>query len=369
MKCLHDERIQALADGEGRPDERQHTASCAFCAARLRDRAALMATVEEALNPAVELPASFRLTAETSVTMAGATRLRTLARGGGARQRSERSRAWLYTAAAIAATIVAVLFVVPAFRKADATVSASEILAKSASQLSAVTRGIEVLEYELVLGGVPRGMIPDQVDGSYRVWQAIDHDVPGRFRFASYTQDGRMFSSIAEDPLAKRRVAAFTSEGQAYRFEVTLPDGTRNMSLPEMEQLHMQASIAMMQASGNQLLDTVDGPNGRLYRIEVPQVSGPGANPVWDLTGARVLIDARDYSVVEFAVQGSFLKQAYTMSYKQLRHVIGAALPPGAFAVPTQAGEIVVTGEGTAVPAHDVFVLALRALAQARQGR
>ena len=84
---------------------------------------------------------------------------------------------------------------------------------------------------------------------------------------------------------------------------------------------------------------------------------------------ARVLIDARDYSVIEFAVQGSFLKSSYSMSYKQLRHVIGATLPADAFTVPPQPGEIVVTGEGTAVPAHDVMVLALRALAQSKQTR
>ena len=64
-----------------------------------------------------------------------------------------------------------------------------------------VARAIEVLEYELVLDGVPKEMMPDQADGTYRVWQAIDHGVPGRFRFASYTADGRMLTSIAEDPL------------------------------------------------------------------------------------------------------------------------------------------------------------------------
>src|SRR4029078_5062319 len=100
------------------------------------------------------------------------------------------------------------------------------------------------------------------------------------------------------------RVAAFTTEGQPYRFDVTLPQGARNLSLPEMQRLHMQASIAMMQASGNQLLETVSGPQGTLYRIEVQRVSGPGSNPVWDLSEARVLIDARDYSIVEFAVRG-----------------------------------------------------------------
>jgi hypothetical protein len=390
--CLNDQRLQALADGEGDAADRAHAAACAACGARLRDRAALMASIEATLNPPVGLPSEFRLPAFAKATAwsrrsalrgggkaeatgsggekadtSGATRLRSVSRE--SRSFREGSRRWIYTAAAVAAAVAGVLFIVPAVRKADATVSASEILAKSASQLSAVTRGVEVLEYELVLGGVPKEMVPDQVDGTYRIWQAIDHDVPGRFRFASYAADGRMFSSIAEDPIAKRRVAAFTSEGQAYRFDVTLPAGPRNMSLPEMQRLHMEASIAMMQASGNQLVETIAGPNGPLYRIEVPRVTAPGTNPVWDLTEARVVIDSRDYSVVEFAVQGSFLKSPYSMSYKLLRHVVGATLQPDAFSVPAQPGEIVVTGEGSAVAAHDIVVLALRALAQAKQSR
>ena len=370
MNCFNEERLQALADGEGSEADRAHAASCAACGARLRGRMAVMASIEETLNPPVALRADFRLKAGAEGASEGATRLRrspTQARG--FRLQPDRPHRWIYTAAAIAATLVAVVFIVPTVRKGDATVSASEILARSVNQLSAVRRGVEVLEYELVLGGVPKEMIPDQVDGTYRIWQAIDHDVPGRFRFASFSSDGRMFSSIAEDPIAKRRVAAFTSEGQAYRFDVTLPAGPRNLSLPEMERLHMEASIAMMQASGNQLVETIDGPNGKLYRIEVPRVTAPGTNPVWDLTEARVLIDSRDYSVIEFAVQGTFLKSPYTMSYRQIRHVVGATLAPDAFSVPAQAGEIVVTGEGSAVPTHDIVVLALRALAQAKQGR
>ena len=365
MNCLNDERIQALADGEGHPAERAHLDGCAACATRLQQRAALMASIASALNPPLPLPAALRLkadaTGERDRTEGGATRVR--------RVQAASSRRWSYSAAAIAATLVAVFFIVPAVRRSDATVSASEILARSASQLSAVTHGVEVLEYELVLGGVPKEMIPDQVDGTYRIWQAIDHDVPGRFRFASYAPDGRMFSSIAEDPVARRRVAAFTVEGQPYRFETTLPATATTLSLPDLQRLHMEASIAMMQASGNQLLDTIEGSSGKLYRIEVPRVAGPGTSPLWDLTEARVLIDARDYSVVEFAVQGSFLKSSYSLSYKQLSHVAGATLPPDAFAVPRQPGEIVVSGEGTAVPPHDVVVLALRALAQAKRAR
>jgi hypothetical protein len=278
---------------------------------------------------------------------------------------------WLYSGLAVAAaTLVAVLFIVPAVRKPDATVSASEILAKSATQLSAtVTSGIEVLVYELVLDGVPREMLPDQVDGTYRVMQAIDHSVPGRFVFTSSTSDGRLLTSIAEDPRKKRRVAAFTSEGQPYRFDVSLPANSSNMSLPDMERLHMQASITMMQASGNQLLETIDGPHGKFYRIEVPSVTGPGTNPVWDLTEARVLIDARDYRVTEFAVRGSFLKQPYSMSYKLISHFMDATVKPDPFDVPSQPGEIVITGEGTAVPTHDIVVLALRELTKLKKGR
>jgi len=365
--CLNDIHLQALADGEGTEPMHAHIASCPACAVRLRQREAMMARMSVELNPpAVAMPASvsFRLKAEATNARDGATRLRPSVNGP-ARPR------WIYGALAVAAaTLLAILFVAPTVRKGEATVSAAEILAKSATQLAAgPSAGIDVLEYELVMDGVPKELIPDQVDGAYRIWQAIDHNVPGRFRFASYTPDGRLFSSIAEDPVAHRRVAAFTVEGQPYRFDVTLPQDTRNLSLPEMQRLHMQASIAMMQASGNQLFETLPGPDGSLYRIEVPRVSGPGTNPVWDLTEARVVIDSRDYSIVEFAVRGSFLKQDYSMSYKLLKHMTVSSLEPSAFSVPNQPGEIVITGEGTALPSQDVFLLSLRELTKLKHGQ
>jgi hypothetical protein len=162
---------------------------------------------------------------------------------------------------------------------------------------------------------------------------------------------------------------AFTVDRQPYRFDVSLPAKNAGMSLPEMERLHMEASIAMMRASGNQLLETIDGPVGKLYRIEVPGVSGPGTSPVWDLTQARVLIDARDYRVTELAVSGSFLKQAYSLSYKLLTHSVVGTVPPDTFSVPAQPGQIVITGEGTAMPTHDIVVLALRELTKLKQPR
>lgn len=379
MTCLNDIHIQALADGEATPEAARHAAGCARCGERLRERVELMEAIRHAIDVPVTMPASlgramddgFRLKAEAtgSKEATGATRLR--AQDSGVRRTQDGgNRRWIYGLGATAATVIAVLFIAPMLKSPGATVSASEILAKSATQLTAaVTSGVEVLEYELVLEGVTKDMLPDQVDGTYKVWQAIDHNVPGRFRFASYGADGRMVTSIAEDPLRHRRVMAFSVEGQPYRFDVTLPAAAANMSLPEMQQLHMQASIAMMQASGNQLLETIDGPAGKQYRIEVPRVTGPGTNPVWDLTEARVLIDARDYRITEFAVRGSFLKQPYSMSYKLIAHTLAASVQPDAFVVPSQAGEIVIDGEGTSVPTHDVVVLALRELTKLKQGR
>ena len=117
-------------------------------------------------------------------------------------------------------------FVVPAVRKPDATVSAAEILAKSANQLTVTPAdGVELLEYELVLDGVPRDMMPDHESGAgaYRVQEVIDHSVAGRYRMTSYDASGVELSSVAQDPATGRRVMMVRVDGQPYRFESTLP--------------------------------------------------------------------------------------------------------------------------------------------------
>ena len=364
MTCLNETHIQALADGESLPDAAAHAATCATCAARVLERRVLMGAIALSIGVTGAMPAPLVASVEASLRRGGATRLR--------ESRNRRLRAahtWGYGIGLAAATLIAILFVTPALRKGDATVSAAEILAKSASQLSAaVTGGVELLEYQLVLDGVPKEMMPDGADGAYRVQQAIDHNVPGRFRFASFGPDGHLLTSIAEQP-GKGRVMAVNVEGQPYRFEVSLPAKGGGMSLPEMERLHMEASIAMMQAAGNQMVETIDGPHGKLYRIEMPRVSGPGTSPVWDLSEARVMIDARDYRITELSVRGSFLKQAYSLTYRLISHSVIGSVPPDTWDVPAMPGQIVISGEGTNVPTHDVVLLSLRELTKLKQGR
>jgi len=360
MTCLTDALIQAVADDEGAQEARAHVASCERCAERVRERRAGLARIAAALD--APLPATLERRVERAIVSgaAGATRLRPAA--------SPRWRRTGWSTAAVAlATLVAVLVIAPMLRS-PTTVSAAEILAKSADKLAETAKsGIELREYELTLDGVPREMMPDRENGTYRVWQVVDHDTPGRFRYASFAPDGRMLTSIAQDPGAHSRTSLLRIDDQVYRFELTLPPGD-TPSLPEIERLHMQASVMLMQASGQQVMQTVEDAAGKHYRIEVPHVTAGGsASAVWDLTHALVIIDAGDYRITKFTASGTFLKQPYSLSYKLVNHLLAATVTPDQFDVPSEPGEIVIQGEGTANPATDVLFAAVRELTRLKK--
>ena len=366
MKCLSSAQVQAVADGEAPQAEREHARSCATCAARVSERQAQVALLRNAVE-SIDLPAAVAQRVEATLAgtrTAGATRLR-----GPQPQSQGWGRAAWGTAAVAAATLVAVLFVAPMLKEDRGAVSAAEVLAASATRLSqAISSGVEILEYELVLAGVPKDLMPDHANGTYRVRQVIDHSAPGRFRFASYSPDGQPFSSIAQDPASGRRVMMVNVEGQPYRFEVTVPQNV-GPSIAEMERLHMQATIAMMQASGDQLLEVVNTAEGQQYRIEVPKVQTSVVNQVWDLSEARVLIDAADYRINELSVKGTFLKQPYSVQYRLLNRVVAASVAADTFDVPSEPGEILITGDGSVIPARDAMVLALRELTRLKRAQ
>jgi hypothetical protein len=211
-------------------------------------------------------------------------------------------------------------------------------------------------------------LIRDHPDGVYLIRQSIDHGRPGRFRFASYTEDGRLLSSLAQDPVTRVRVSVMRVDDRYYRFEFIIPPNDVP-SLPEIERLHMEASIKMMQASGQHVLQETVHDGRKQYLIEVPQVTSANAEAVWDLTHARVLVDAEDFRVSEFSASGTFLRQPYTISYKMLTRTVVDSVDAEAFEVPHQAGEVLISGEGTANPAGDALIGALRELARAKAPR
>jgi len=368
MRCLNDGEIQAVVDHQATEEVKQHVAECARCGDRVRDREKRMAAVAAAINIPLDVPPGVARRVEQALvdgSSQGATRLR----GDAPQHKAWRHTAW--TAAAVAAaTLIAIVFVAPML-KGPSTVSAAEILARSVGRLSqTATTGVESLEYELTADGMTRELMPDQPDGVYRIQQVIDHDVTGRYLLATYGPDGQLLSSIAQDPASHQRVMTVQLEGQWYRFELTVPENV-TLSPPEIERLHMQASVAMMQASGNQQLQVIESGSGRQYRIQVPRVTAQTPNAVWDLEDAQVVIDATDYHIVEFAVKGTFLKQPYSVSYKLIRRAVmtQAEVPAGTFDVPRDAGGITIRGEGSAIPARDALVGALRELARAKRAR
>jgi hypothetical protein len=368
MKCPNDSQIQALADNEADADVRAHAAGCERCAGRLRDRQQQLGTLERALTEAAPVHADALRRIEQRLEGAGArgaTRLRDAAPAASLWRRT----AW-GGAAVAAATLVAVLFIVPLI-KGPSSVSAAEILAASASRLAQpVQWGVEILEYELVLDGMPRDLMPDHANGAYRIAQIIDHSQTGRFRYTSYEPNGRIHSSIAQDPAGRRRVSFIRVDDQPFRFDFLMAEATPP-SLPELERLHMEASVALMQASGHQLLQVVEGTSGTQYRIEVPQVNDSTVNALWDLTHAQIVVDAHDYRIHEFSVSGTFLKQPYSVSYRLINREVKApgTVPAAAFAIDEEPGTIAIEGDATAIPLRDVVVGALRELARARQGR
>jgi hypothetical protein len=366
MTCLTDSDIQAVADCEAAPELVAHADGCSGCGARVRDARRRASTLEAAFAESPAMPSAVAARVKGAIrdgAARGATRLRDAPSA-----RPFWLRAGWSTAAVLAAAIVAFVFVIPAIRGPE-TVSAAGILAESASRLSQVPHsGVELREYELALDGMPRELMREHADGLYRIRQAIDHGKPGRFRFASYTADGRLLTSIAQDPVTRNRVSLLRVEDQYYRFEFIIP-ATEVPSLPEIERLHMDASIAMMRASGQQMLQETTVAGRKQYLIEVPQVSSPNQQAVWDLTHARVLVDAEDYRVTELQVSGTFLKQPYSVSYKLISRDVVATVDPAVFDVPSQPGEIVIAGDGTANPAGDMLMGALRELARVKAPR
>ena len=368
MNCLNDARIQAVADKEAPADDVQHAANCARCSSLVRHREAQAASIASAMNDMTSLPPDVGRRVEVAMARgasAGATRLR----GVDAPRRFLHPAVWSGGAVA-AITLLAILVVVPTF-SGPTTVSASEVLARSAVQLAdRATTGVEFLEYELTLDGMPQEMMPDHVDGAYRVKQVIDHDTPGRYFLATYAPDGSVLSAVAQDPVNHRRVMTLRVEGEVFRFDVALPPGM-TLSPPEMERLHMEASVRMMQASGDQQLQVVERGGETHYMIEVPKVSAQIQNNVWDLAEARVLVDASDYHVVEFGVKGTFLKQPYSVSYRLISRAIAAQMSVQAseFELPADGSAIRIDGDGSAIPMRDALVLALRELARSRQAR
>jgi hypothetical protein len=367
MTCLTDGEVQALVDGEAGAGEQAHAAACESCAARVREQRRRVEALLKAVGGEPVVPAGLesrvRGALEGDSHVRGATTLRgETPQAGGWRRLGWRA------ALAAAAALIAIVVVAPMIG-GPATVSASEVLNKSLQALSRpAATGVERLEYELTLDGIPREFMPVPASGTYRIEELIDRDHAGRYRMSTFDAEGRIVSAVSEDPAAGRRTSVMLVDGRPFVFDFKTAAAPA-LSLLELERTHMEASVTMMQASGDQKLTEVADASGKSYLIQIPRVSPTRTEAVWDLQEARVLIDAEDFRIKEFSARGTILKQPYSVSYRLIRREARAAgeVAAAEFEIPSEPEAIVLTGRGTANPARDVVIAALREVARTRE--
>jgi hypothetical protein len=358
-KCLDEARIRAAADGEATEIERRHVEGCADCSARV---AVAGRAFHEfgAMASRVEPPSNLSTRVERALASdhprAGATTLRDVPSGrwGG--------RLWA-TAGVVAAAVLAVVFFLPPL-DAPRTLSAAQILDRSLRTMTAA-EGTELREFDLELQ-LPR--IAAQYAGTYRIERLVDHTTPGRYRFVRYAPDGTVLDAISEEPAAGRRMAVVRLDGQTFAFRFAVDPG-QSLALPELERDHVEATIRILQAAAGQTVSEVEAPGGRQYIVELPQVAEAGASGFWELSRARVVVDAADFQMRELTAAGSYMSEPFSVSFHLRRRTVrpSAEVPPDQFQIPLDRDAIVIDAPGTGDVGHDVLAAALRELARSRQ--
>ncbi len=362
--CLSAVRIQAAADERATHDEAQHLALCADCRARVdatrraihefgrtMDVVPVPPSLAEALAGAVART-SAPDAAHAATTRRGATTLLP-GRSGWLRP------VWISAAGAVAAAALVIGVVLPAL-DSPATISAAEILDRSIGTLA--PSGTERLEYELTIEAPADWLIES---GTYRIDQVIEHDGARRWRMSRSDAGGTLLNGISENPRAQQRHTYVRLDGQGYVFDFTTVPGAA-LPLPEMQRQFGETAIRIVRNATANVVSTVAAAEGPQFLITLPEAAGgsspAGAAAVWDVTGARVLVDAHDYHVVEFSLRARYLRQPVHVSYRLLHREVrpSSQVPPEEFELPVDPSAIHLAAEGTRHPPRDVVAALLR---------
>jgi hypothetical protein len=357
-RCLNEARIRAAADGEATEIERGHIEGCAECSARVtaadgagREFAAMVSRVE----PPANLTTRVARALAADHPRAGATTLRDFP-----------SPRWggrvLATAGLVAAAVLAVVFLLPPL-DAPRTLSAAQILDRSLRTMTPAS-GTELREFDLELR-LPR--VVANHAGTYRIEQLVDHDAPGRYRIVRYSPDGTVLSAISEEPAAGRRTAVVRADGQTFAFRFTIDPG-QPLGLRELERDHVEAVIRLLQAAAGQTVSEVDTGRGRRYVVELPQVADTGASGFWELSRARVVVDAADFQILELTASGSYMSDPFSVSFRLRRRTVRPSTEVSAdqFQIPLDPDAIVIEAPGTQDVGQDLLAGALRELVRSK---
>jgi hypothetical protein len=357
MGCLTDVELQSLVDDEATEASRQHAMACASCQQRIDELRVQMRAIADAVNATGDVPTALEVRLRQSLASASAG---SAVRGSGVRgstvlrERPSRSAPrwhgtrWLY-AGSIAAAVAVVVFAVLPRLGAPTRLSAAQVLQRSLQTLSAGT-GVESLEYELDVDGV--------ADGPFRIEHLIDRANPQHYRVASFGPDGLLRTAISQDPVERRRTQAIRVDGRTYI--VTVPDIREPvLSLPQMGQALLESVITMMQATADPTLTMQDGPAGREYVVETPQIATTNAATTLDLSHARAVIGADDFRIHEFEASGALLRQPFAVSIRLIRQEVVESTSAN-FAIDPAPGDVVLDGQAGDGPLEELLTAIVR---------
>lgn len=357
MRCLSDVELQACADGEGSQAAAAHAARCDRCRERLEQIRDEMGRIAAVVDGAGEIPPRLNARVRESIAahqvVRGSTRLRAPAAAA-----MWRRPAFISALAILAVITVTVFGILPRFGS-PTTLSASQVLGRSLETLASAD-GIEILEYELMADGIARG--------SWRIHLVIDHDQPTRYRAITFGPDGEIQAAISQDPVRQRRAQLFRVDGRNYIVNVT-PLPKPILSLPQMATALAETVITMMQATSDQKLTVVEGPEGRRYVIEIPPLMATNTVATLDLQRARTVVSANDFRLQEFEASGTLLKQPFSISFKLLQHLVlggNVQMTPDPFELQTGPGDVVLEGVPTDHPFEEALITIIRELARSR---
>jgi hypothetical protein len=368
MSCLTDIQIQAVVDGEASEANVAHAASCRRCAdkvdARRRDMADVMSLLSADAGGAEGAEDVERMARmKRAITEGGAVRGSTALRDQPSRTTPMlwKRPVWTSALAAAAGIALVVYFVLPKLGS-PTTLSAHEVLGRSLKTMS-TNAGVEMLHYEFFAAG--------EMPGPHRIEQLIDHDRPGRYRFSNYGPDGALESAIGQDSGGTNRFHLIRVDGRNYIIKLGPPsakDRHGNLSLPEMGQALIETTITMMQATKDQNLTTIDGPEGPQYVVEIPPVTPQSGAAMFDLHHARAVIDSRDFRILEYSASGSLLKQPFSVSFRLINRSVrpSSAVSPEEFTITPGPGDVVLTGASASDPVTDMLKTVLRELGRVK---
>ncbi len=251
---------------------------------------------------------------------AGATTLRDA-------QRRWPLRAGMLAAAAL--VILAGIWIVPAIDR-ETTLSAAEVLGRSQQALATPASGVEVLTYDLTLGGVLQELLPAGQAGSFTVEEMADYDHPGTYRLLKLASGGQVMAAVADDSRTRTRgrYVRLDDRGLLMRFTEV---GPATFSALEVKRMLLKSLLAMMQASSDQELREIERDGEPAYAVSV---TGPAGVPgIVELDRARAVVDRTHARLLEFNSQGMITGRPFAITFnlrsREMR--TSGELPPGAF--------------------------------------